>query len=782
MGALAQFFGAYFVNPMLLFGAAAIAAPIIIWMVNRFRTQVMDWAAIEFLRRAVEKTRQRLRIQDLLLLLIRCLIVILLAVALARPRGESSQAEDARRDVLLILDASYSMGYQTGTAEEDTAFAAARALAQKIVARLSSRDRLLLGVLSDRLVFLGDSPRAMDPTGKIEALRGLDDPEVAITARAASGSVLLRGLPSQLERFDPEGGRGEGQAKSGTKTVFFLTDSQRSLFYRGDALKDRSLSLVADKVAAAGGELVIVDCADEDPANIAVTGISTREPVIGVGIPCRFDVTVHNYSSKPVTGVTVEYFVDDAETPVRRLSVDLDADEERRLDTFSYEFELAGSHRFEVKTSADKLAIDNRRSLVVDVREAIEVLLVDGDRKTGDSRWEDEVFYLDRALDPYGADGEARGLIRTRTVAPLEVEEIELASHDLIVVANVASMSEATVNRLETYVRRGGAVLFTVGSQVDTAFMNTRLYRDGGGLFPVKLDAVSGRQASESSTEAGPEWSLELVDTEYPGTEIFNDPGMRKWLKSPPFYRIYRCDGEPTGKDTRVILDFVPRARLSGEQEGREAMAERGVALVEKSFGRGRSLVFLSTIDADWNKSIVYDVFYVPFWRLLTLHLCQVARPRRQLSVGDDYEDFLAQSEYSKEVRILRPDGQPTVQAPQAVPGDEERFRLSFENAEMPGIYTVELDGAVERPRVYFAVNIDAAEEGDLAKLTLDELRESLRGLKLEAYAGDQLEERLLGSGVARGTNEFWRQILYAVLALLALESALAVLFGRRRQ
>ena len=78
-----------FVNPAMLWGSAAIAAPIAIFLLTRFRYKRVPYAAIVFLQRALKKQQRRLRLENLLLLLIRCAIIILLAAALARPRAVS---------------------------------------------------------------------------------------------------------------------------------------------------------------------------------------------------------------------------------------------------------------------------------------------------------------------------------------------------------------------------------------------------------------------------------------------------------------------------------------------------------------------------------------------------------------------------------------------------------------------------------------------------------------------------------------------------------------------
>ena len=80
-----------FVNPFLMLGGLAIAAPIAIFLLSRFRYRTVEWAALEFLLRAIKRQQRRLRLENLILLIIRCLILIAFAVALARPRAVSGR-------------------------------------------------------------------------------------------------------------------------------------------------------------------------------------------------------------------------------------------------------------------------------------------------------------------------------------------------------------------------------------------------------------------------------------------------------------------------------------------------------------------------------------------------------------------------------------------------------------------------------------------------------------------------------------------------------------------
>src|SRR5215218_10319652 len=73
-------------------GLALVGIPILIHILNRRRYKMVNWAAMEFLLRAMKKNRRRLKFEQWLLLATRCLLLFLAATALARPFGCSQQS------------------------------------------------------------------------------------------------------------------------------------------------------------------------------------------------------------------------------------------------------------------------------------------------------------------------------------------------------------------------------------------------------------------------------------------------------------------------------------------------------------------------------------------------------------------------------------------------------------------------------------------------------------------------------------------------------------------
>ena len=159
-----------FVHSWLALGALGASVPIIIHFLFRRRFKIVRWAAMEFLLASLRKNFRRLRMQNLLLLLLRVLMMLLIAFALARPRlaesGLLNMIGAESRQVILVLDDSMSMSCRDGS---DTAFARAQKMALDI---LSPAGGLRAGD-SVSLIMMSDVARAVikEPTTDISIVR-----------------------------------------------------------------------------------------------------------------------------------------------------------------------------------------------------------------------------------------------------------------------------------------------------------------------------------------------------------------------------------------------------------------------------------------------------------------------------------------------------------------------------------------------------------------------------------------------------------------------------------
>src|SRR5689334_2945703 len=103
-----------FVAPLILFGLAALAIPVLIHLIQREKKRVVQFPSLMFLRRIPYQSVKRRRIRHWLLLFMRLAALALIVLAFARPflrRTEIAAGATGAREVIILLDRSYSMGY-----------------------------------------------------------------------------------------------------------------------------------------------------------------------------------------------------------------------------------------------------------------------------------------------------------------------------------------------------------------------------------------------------------------------------------------------------------------------------------------------------------------------------------------------------------------------------------------------------------------------------------------------------------------------------------------------
>jgi hypothetical protein len=99
----------------MIVGGALIASPIIIHLINRMRFKRIRWAAMEFLLKSQKRSRRRLIIEQLILLLLRILMVLAIALLLARLierpdteviNGKIKAVDPGARTITVMVNAS----------------------------------------------------------------------------------------------------------------------------------------------------------------------------------------------------------------------------------------------------------------------------------------------------------------------------------------------------------------------------------------------------------------------------------------------------------------------------------------------------------------------------------------------------------------------------------------------------------------------------------------------------------------------------------------------------
>src|SRR5687768_8514901 len=103
-----------FLTPLFLIGLAGLAIPVVIHLIQRERKNVVQFPSLMFLSRIPYQSVQRRRIRHWMLLLMRLAALALVVLAFARPFRRSDAVgagAQGAREVVILVDRSYSMGY-----------------------------------------------------------------------------------------------------------------------------------------------------------------------------------------------------------------------------------------------------------------------------------------------------------------------------------------------------------------------------------------------------------------------------------------------------------------------------------------------------------------------------------------------------------------------------------------------------------------------------------------------------------------------------------------------
>src|SRR3990172_5621381 len=128
-----------FLNSIFFWGLAAAALPVVIHLIKRNRAVKLFFAAMRFLKTDPSERFKSQRLKQLILLLLRVAVMLLLALAFARPFLENHNKtifwNEQPEAVVVLVDNSYSMA-------KDDNFKKAIARAGEILRSLKRQDRV----------------------------------------------------------------------------------------------------------------------------------------------------------------------------------------------------------------------------------------------------------------------------------------------------------------------------------------------------------------------------------------------------------------------------------------------------------------------------------------------------------------------------------------------------------------------------------------------------------------------------------------------------------------
>ena len=803
-----------FLKWSMLLGIAALAIPIVIHLLNRSKPRPIEWGAMQFLLAAMTARRRRVQIEDGILLCIRCLVLALLALAMARPFLPSMAAVpwvlvlpglliaavcagmaavlrsqerlrrrliglgivllaaavlasllehwiQARRwltatggrDTAIVLDASLSMTLATGGR---TAFS--RAVEEAGILMASGRAGDAYAVILG-----GPTPQPLvrRPTSDRDELKRVLQAPDCKPAGGVMAVIEAMNLAATLLADGP----------NAAKEVVVFTDGQAAGW---DARSEARWKFVAEnfKALPTTPRITVRRLPRPDSfRNAAVQDIRLSRAAIGTDRPVKIDVTVANTGDTPVQSASIELTVDD--TPAGSASILKDL-LPQTAEGFPFEFHFAtpGYHVVKAKiVTDDDLPADNALERVVHVLDHLPVLLVEG---AGAER-----FFFRRtsnlmrmALTPRetAADRDAASPEIPDLIVPTVVEAAGLAAvtdfsaYRVVILADVPRLPGAIAERLVAFVKAGGGLLVAPGARAEPSFYNNWQAPSGEPVLPAAL----GQRATP-----GEPLRLDLKSFTHPALQLIADPAQ----SDARFGLVYAC--WKLDPDIRS-----PLVRVGGLLESKDPW------IVERQLGRGFTLMTPLAFDRrDSNlsamKCFVPMVHEMVYYLAAPMLVDSNIKPGTEWVLAGRLPSSPATAPDRGAISVLTPSGA-------ARPADFQeigrRFVVRFSETRQSGLYRLRVPemlaaasgaGTNGPPEILFTVRnqpeesaLDALGDADFAAIRRH----------ADLFRPDSLEDLLTAFAGKTPGQEWWKWLVLCALLFLIAETALTRWIAVQRQ
>lgn len=618
--------------PAALALSALVILPILAHMARQTPRERRAFGAMLLLERVVKRLRRRRRVKDWLLLLLR--ILALLAVVLgvsglrwSYPGGVPEFGGSGR--VIVVVDRSMSMSLSDAGS---TLLARARSEATSLVRGLpegtlvgavvfgSEATRLTSSVTADHQRVIAQLEQ-VQPGGGTSNLR-----DALLEARR-----LLGGEPGEVVLFSDE---------AGPRMVPEASGELRRLVEAGNAVIPKPIQA-------------------QPPRNVAVTSAEYGDGIEGGQVTVR----VANYGPDPVEVACEVVLPDGARIPI---FVDLPPEGEAEERITVPREALGGVGR--AACEDPDLSFDDTRYFHLPRVGASRVLVVDGD--PGDTPIRSEVYFLERALAPWGG---LRTGVRPDVTTPSGLLELDAEEHRVVFLANIAD-PRPFGPRLIEFVRKGGNLVISAGDNVTSERYNAAL----GTILPSTV------RKTRSLAAPGEQ-----------GVPI-QPPPLEMDLFA-PFARAGRA-GFGQVRSSRVIT-LEP---YEESDEVRTLLTYEGEmpALVERQVGSGRVLLWTSTIDLGWSNLPLQAVFMPMVQRLVTWLGGESGGGAARFAATVGEKVVVPLPDIVMEPDVIGPDGTP-------IRSRIEGSNLVF-TPERPGAYALQLESSP--PLAWVAVNVSPDE------------------------------------------------------------------------
>jgi len=559
----------------------------------------------------------------------------------------------------------------------------------------------------------------------LDVLRSLHAGDEAALVTFAEGTGQVRELTTDIEQLETSVQTLDSPGFQATASLSALRLADQML--RSARYPNKSVIMISDFQRRAfenidtgwrfgtGVVFKSIRIGDPETTNLAVTEVKSPAQVFRDQESHVIAARVRNLGTRPLAGARVSLAIDDQTVDTQ--SVELTGQSETVVQ-FRAKFRKRGVYRGAVTVADVRFVPDNTFYFTVNVLSPLKVLAVIDD--SADGGYAAATQWFESAMGR-----RERSRFQVEVLQPRQITREAVNSHDVMALFDLQDLQPVQVRVIESFVQKGGGLLMAPAGRITAQTFNGLL----GGLTPAMLE----------QQQSGPDGNFRVIaeiNQRHPIIRALqigrsNDLGSARFRK---YWSTKPVEG------SEIIMGFD-----NGQ-----------AALLEGRFGRGRVLLFTSSLDTTWN-NLPLQGLYLPLMQETLRYMAMADEKKQSYVVGEPVRMKLPPG---NALRITAPDGAETVLT--SATGDDVVYR----NSQEPGFYGIRGGDQSD----FMAVNVSPL-ESDLAAASTEEIEKALSNPAAATQPPGKVRALAMYAKAER-SQRWWWWILLAV-GLLALGETL---------
>lgn len=489
-----------FLNTIILSALGLSLIPVLIHLLNRKKSKLVVFSSLDFLKSLQKKKMKKIKIQQILLLILRTAVLLLAVMAFARPvsriQQQSTIDSHTKTSVVIVIDNSVATSYLSdkGKILDDI-----KLMAEQILNYLKEGDEALI------ITSAATSPGHTTFTQNFTELKAQTKELDFVYTR----SNINEALYFAHKTFE--------SARNVNREIYVLTP------FFSTSFSDEKITQLD------GARLIFVDCSTKSFNNVGIQSVQILSKILEVNKPVEIRAVVKNFSKDRVTDLMFSVYLGGKR--VGQSSLTINGEDEASVDmkvTPSKTGFLQGS----IEIDDDPFAADNKRFFHLFIPPQIKVLLAGKNVR--------DTEFIRLAINPESLSGVP---IHVKTVTGKQLAIENLNDFDVVILSNIPRLDEALIRRTGAFLASGKGLLLIPGSEADVTTYNAFLSKNGFGKI---IGIIDHSAKSDVMTRFG------RVDFSHPIISgIYDQKVDERSMESPDFIKFFIT--ERTGPSQTLI-------------------------------------------------------------------------------------------------------------------------------------------------------------------------------------------------------------------------------------